>query len=48
MQKVKNSKERGSLQRNRQNKIHGNLPEVQSENSNKLLTAKPKYLYNFK
>ena len=36
MQKVKNS----SLQRNRQNKVHANLPEVQSDNSNKLLTSK--------
>ena len=29
-----------SLQRNRQNKVHANLPEVLSDNSNKLLTSK--------
>ena len=38
IQKVKNSKVRGSLQRNRQNKVHANIPYVQSENSDKLLT----------
>lgn len=40
MQKLKNSEVRGSLQRNRQNKVHANIPYVQSENSDKLLTSK--------
>ena len=42
MQKIKNSKVRGSLQRNRQNKVLENVSYLQSENVNKLLTSKLK------
>lgn len=47
MQKVKNSKVRGSPHRNRQNRVHANIPYVQSENSNKLLTSKLKEFIEF-
>ena len=40
IEKVKNSKVRGSLHRNRQNKVHANISYVQSANSDNLLTSK--------